>query len=115
MYRLGEFSKLYDSPQMLPDLCRFVSDDDTWCGPTCYPLAWALTHYLWREHPTRLAGLLQAAVAKTSRGGAGCTLSHALQAICYDGLMERFHETAHQWPTDGTPGDASVQTRPAPP
>jgi len=114
-YRLHEFGRLYDAPQKLPDLCRFLTEEEAWCGPECYPLAWALTYYLWCQHPTRLARLLESSPpAAQARGGT--TLAQELRALCDGGLLDAFWERTQDWQRESrTPADASVQTKCRPP
>lgn len=81
-YRLHEFRKLYPTPAALPDLRRLLSDDAAWCEGPCYPLAWAVTRFLWAQQPTALSALLRRCAAP-----AGWPASIAERAALLDNLV----------------------------
>lgn len=58
-YRLFEFTQLYaDDARWAAELRRIVADPDGWRGGPDYPLAWALTNYLYKRRRACLAAYL---------------------------------------------------------
>jgi len=105
-YRLFEFRKLYGGgSDTLADLPRLLSDDQAWCGGECYPLAWAVTRYLYDRQRAAFAALLRK-VASGEELPAGVAERRALLQELFGPMdaawLERFHAEVMRWPLDRT-------------